>query len=229
MRFIILLLVVGLALYLLALLFLKANPARVAQGVRWSGVVLLGAFALLFLLLGRIVLAGAAAAAALALLQRTRIGRPAGSASHHSTVRSGLFEMSLDHATGAMHGVVRAGPLEGSDLDDLDRSAVLELWSGLEPEGEDARLLAAYLDRRFPGWREDGQRDGGAGQGAAPDTGGMSTEEAYDILGLEPGAGEAEIHAAHRRLMKRVHPDRGGSSALAARINAAKDILLKHR
>jgi DnaJ homolog subfamily C member 19 len=55
---------------------------------------------------------------------------------------------------------------------------------------------------------------------------GMTTEEAYQVLGLHPGATEAEIRAAHHRLMRTAHPDSGGSDWLATRVNLARDVLL---
>ena len=54
----------------------------------------------------------------------------------------------------------------------------------------------------------------------------MTRAEAYEVLGLKPGANEEEIRAAHRRLMQAAHPDHGGSDWLAARVNLARDVLL---
>jgi DnaJ-class molecular chaperone len=83
------------------------------------------------------------------------------------------------------------------------------------------------LDRREPGWREYEERGAGAGSTAA---GKMSEEEAYQILGLQPGASTEEISRAHRSLIKKLHPDQGGTTYLASRINEAKDVLLRrHR
>jgi DnaJ-domain-containing protein 1 len=93
-----------------------------------------------------------------------------------------------------------------------------------------ARLLEAYLDRRFPAWRKDAEPDEHPRPGGDAHAGAMTEEEAYQILGLAPGASAEEIRRAHRTLMKKLHPDQGGSTYLAARVNQAKEILLRrHR
>jgi len=62
-----------------------------------------------------------------------------------------------------------------------------------------------------------------------PATDEMNTDEAYRILGLTQGATEQQIIAAHKRLMQKLHPDRGGSDYLASKINQAKAVLLKNK
>jgi len=93
------------------------------------------------------------------------------------------------------------------------------------------RSFTAYFDRGQARRREDAQRDAGARQdrGARASSGEMTKEEAYQILGLQPGAGADDITRAHRTIMKKLHPDQGGPTYLAARVNQAKDVLLRGR
>lgn len=144
-----------------------------------------------------------------------------------SRVRSAFVEMELDHDTGAMTGHILAGPHEGMSLDALDVPTLLGLLPQIDEESR--ALLAAYLDRREPSWREHAQGGASAGRGASR-SGKMTEEEAYQILGVKAGSSAEDISRAHRTLMKKLHPDQGGSTYLAAQINEAKEVLLRrHR
>jgi hypothetical protein len=136
--------------------------------------------------------------------------------------------MELDHDSGAMRGRILAGKHEDVPLDALDVTTLAGLLA--EIDAESGALLAAYLDRREPGWREHAQGGAAAGERSPPSGGKMTEQEAYQVLGVQPGASALEIGRAHRTLMKKLHPDQGGSTYLAARVNEAKDVLLRrHR
>jgi hypothetical protein len=134
--------------------------------------------------------------------------------------------MTLDHDTGGLTGQIAAGPNAGHWLDEFDLPQLAAMIPGFDAES--VALLESYLDRRFPAWRQNAQGNAAGRQGGAATSGKMTDEEAYQILGLQPGAGRDEIGRAHRALMKKLHPDQGGSTYLAARVNEAKDTLLRN-
>ena len=144
-----------------------------------------------------------------------------------SGVRTASLEMVLDHDSGRMEGKCLKGRFADRDLSSLNCNELFELLRELR--GTDAQgvlLLEAYLDRKFHGWRGNAQQ---AEEEKPKDwrerRHSMSVNEAYDVLGLKAGATQAEIRAAHRKLMMKFHPDQGGSTYFAARINEAKEIL----
>ena len=213
--------------------FSQANPAVLAR--RLQLVAGWGALALAIVVAVRGTLAYAFPLAALGwwLLDGSRgiggwgrwPGRGSGSSGRTSRVVTEHLEMELDHATGAMHGRILKGFFAGRDIDDLKPVELAHLWQDCRyVDPASAQLVEAFLDRIHPSWREDMAR-AEQEQSRGPD-GQMSTEEALEILGLEAGAGEAAIRQAHRELMLKLHPDRGGSTYLAAKINEAKDTLL---
>ncbi|MBX6427094.1 MAG: DnaJ domain-containing protein [Variibacter sp.] len=214
--------------------FAKADPQKLVRAVRSAGGVGALAVAVLLASRGSFAFAVPLGVAGLAMLGLWP-GMPAGLSSRWkkspgqvSRVRTAFVEMELDHDTGAMRGRVLAGPYEGAPLDALDIATLVRLYGEIDEESR--ALLAAYLDRRQPGWREHADHGSAPGDRPPPSGGPMTEEEAYQILGLQPGASTEEITRAHRSLMKKLHPDQGGSTYLAARVNQAKDVLLRrHR
>lgn len=148
---------------------------------------------------------------------------------NRSQVSTQVLDMTLDHDSGVMYGTVKNGPLQGRELGDLDEAEFLQLLAYCrQTDANSARLLETYLDKRFgDSWRKDDQTEP-SNNSQQPDTQTpLSRQDALEILGLAEGADRQQIIDAHRRLIQKVHPDRGGSDYLAAQINEAKDRLLK--
>jgi hypothetical protein len=209
---------------------LQTPPADLARRLKVAGGLALMASGGGLLVLRQFALAVPVGVAGFMIVRRNAATRTASASAGRSSVRSAGLEMVLDLQTGEMDGRVLAGRHEGRLMSELRLPELIEVAEDFRGDADSLRLLEGYLDRAHPGWRDHVQGDDPHRQGATPGSGGMDAQEAYEILGLEPLASEAEVREAHRRLMKQVHPDRGGTAALAARINEAKDrILGKHR
>jgi hypothetical protein len=144
-----------------------------------------------------------------------------------SRVVTDYLDVQLDHASGTVEGRILRGAFRDRTIDDLRPIDLAALWSECQfADPPSAQILEAYLDRRHPSWREDLARGGTQSNPRTAAGSTMSVDEAYAILGLKPGATADDIRQAHRDLMLKVHPDRGGSTFLAARVNEAKDVLL---
>jgi hypothetical protein len=211
--------------------FAGASVAQVKRGALWFTVGLLLAGVVLLLLLRRLPQALGLLVPLLPFLvpafrrwlARRRFGAPPPGGV--STLETATLAMRLDQNSGTLSGRVRGGRFAGRELGEMSLEECLALLAecrGTDPES--LPLLEAWLDRTTPGWREE-PHPGWQGQ-AAPGAAGMDMAEALALLGLQPGASAAEIRAAHRRLMRQAHPDRGGDSGRAARLNRARDLLL---
>ena len=216
---------------LLVYLFINANPAQLARGLKWAliglGLVAIAALATS----GRLALLLAPVAVLMPIFSRLRSfwgGYRTPRAPRSSTVTTPFLRMTLEHDSGNMRGTILQGRFAGMRLEELGASELLELLRECRASDErGTRLLEAYLDRVHSDWRDDfagAQKAGNASRSGGAD---ITLEEAYAILGLAPGADAAAVKEAHHRLMKKFHPDHGGSDYLATRINRARDILLQ--
>jgi hypothetical protein len=213
--------------------FLRANPSSLARGMRMV-LVVLGAiavggmliFGLRFLPSLLPELFGLAGLVITGLIARALRNRPSGGFSSPGTgrrteVRTAFLQAWIDHGTGDVGGTVLTGRFAGRTLDRLSDSELLDLHEECRNDADSLRVMEAYLDRRLNvDWRTARQPPP---RGPRSD---MTRAEALAVLGLAEGASEEEIKAAHRRLIRRTHPDAGGTADLAARINRAKDVLV---
>ena len=238
MPYLALALIAVVVLVMLARWFVAANPAALAQGLRWAGigVAALGVGALL--LRGQVWLAGFLLPVLVGLWQGRRPSwfgggaRPAGpTPGQASSIRTDFLELTLDHDSGALTGDVLRGRHRGRRVETLGQAELLALrQETITDDPASTPLVETVLDRAFPDWRDAAEAAApGTGAAAAPRAGAMTREEALRILGLSGDPTPDEVVEAHRRLMMAHHPDRGGSAYLAALINEAKSVLTGSR
>jgi hypothetical protein len=234
------LVLVGLAL--LARRFVNTNPAHLAQGLRAfaaafsalasTGLLFAGRFGLALITIGATIMAIRALRRAPAGGYGGYGGGNTGSRPHSSQVTTDTLQMQLDHTSGDLDGEVLQGRFAGRSLASLGLPELLDLIADCQRDDpRSVALIETYLDRRQPDWRDHaaGRAQGQDQSAASAGVGAMDEATAWMVLGLAPGASEAEIKAAHRRLMTKLHPDHGGSGYLAAQLNQAKDLLLRGR
>jgi hypothetical protein len=202
----------------------NASPARMARLARWLGLGALLALGVVFLT-RRIYMLGFLSWGAAFLLWRGMKNAPVFSGAHPggrtSDVETEWVRMSLDLDSGATMGVVLQGAYAGRTLESLSLTELRAVLAEARLNDADAaRLIEAFIARTHPDAEPEAASDA---ESARP----MSRDEAYDVLGLKPGANSGQIREAHRRLMQQMHPDKGGSDYLAAKINEARDLLLK--
>ena len=151
-------------------------------------------------------------------------GQNANAAGKQSEVSSRILRMTLDHDSGDLSGVVLEGTYRDWLLEELEREQLDDLMAFCQREDADsAQLLASYIEQRFPG---DAGHTEHNSHGGNANSAGVTRAEALAVLGLGEGASEEDIVAAHRTLIQKLHPDRGGNDYLAAKINEAKDFLI---
>ena len=226
--------------------FVSADPKTLAKVLKWLLFGVIGAVILFFVFTGRLAWAFYALPALVPWFVRVRsahrvfktfsrmyqsgTGGANAATGQISDVDTRFLRMTLDHDTGEMSGEIKEGTFAGRRIETLGGDELVELLRACWTEDQQsAQVLEAYLNRVHPDWREQAQAGaagGGAGGGSTARGGAMSRAEALDVLGLKEGATEAEIKDAHHRLIAGLHPDHGGSTYLAAKINQARDVLV---
>nr|WP_237457393.1 DnaJ domain-containing protein [Pseudomaricurvus sp. HS19] len=221
-------------LLLSAIGYLKKLPPEKRRSLLLQyGLYLVALLAILLVLTGRLHWIGAVVAALFAVIKTLGprllvllpvLSKLRGSTFANPVITTRYLRVSFNLKNRSLSGEVIAGEQQGRKLEDLTDTELQQLvsqYQRLDPES--ARLLSAYI---YQFRRQHGSSDGQQ-QYSSSNGGNLDRHEALQILGLADDASREDIIQAHRRLMQKLHPDRGGSDYLAAKINQAKDFLLK--
>ena len=223
-------LVLGLIVALLGMVFIswvRRTPFSTAKPILNRILLILGAGILLFLALRThwsvLGLAGIPLIQRLLQFYLKAKSTSGPTPGQISEVETEFIQMSIEHDSGQMSGTVLKGTFAGQKIELMELAKLEQLLQECQSDPQSVSVLEAFLDRTF------NQRDRSTNSKEAFSSTGMTYEEALEVLNLSASATKKEIIEAHKRLMQRIHPDRGGSSYLAAQINCAKDVLLKQQ
>lgn len=228
--------IVGVSMVLAAILmaqwFVVAKPKAIIRAVFGVSVTIAILFGIFMVFSGRLAWAWVGLMALLPWISRLRLlnnlmkAMRGPTMGQHSEVRTRFVHMILMHDSGEMDGEVQEGPHVGRKLSQMELAELVQFYhTAILEDQQSASVIESYLDRTHGAiWREAGKTHTSNYKSTVNK---MTGSEARDILGVAIGADKEEIKKAHRSLMQKYHPDRGGSDYLAARINEAKDVLLE--
>ncbi len=208
-----------------------ADPKKLIKALRISAVIILSVLAGFFILTGRFAYAPPLIVAALFFMRnKSLFSARQPSAGQKSDVETDWLQATLNHDSGEMDATILQGRFEGRQLSTLSRMEIGEFQQECIADEQTMAILESFISRKFG---EDFTTESDEGKSkeertrAASNDGPMTRQEAFEILELDSKASASDIKAAHRRLMKKFHPDHNGSDYMAAKLNEAKDVLLK--
>ena len=200
--------------FLLGLMIALVVVLTLTGRMHWVGAAITGAFVFLRQILPWVI-------RALPFLNKLR---ERNTQSGQSSIQTNHLSATLDHGSGHIEGKIIEGPHKGWLLSELSIMQLEDLLTHYQAEDEEsAELLEAYIDQRRQQADQNTEQQRTANRAASDQS---ARAEALAILGLDEGSTEEEVVSAHRSLIQKLHPDRGGNDFLAAKINQAKDILL---
>ncbi len=143
----------------------------------------------------------------------------------NSIIETPFLRIQLDHTGQPISAEVIAGSLSGRIVTSLNTIELTQLMKQCASDKLSMTLLQLLIQQKSDSYSSH-QRSSRSHR-RPNTTGRMTVEQAYKVLGIKSNASRKEIITAHRRLIQKAHPDHGGSDALAAQINEARDVLLK--